>query len=246
MTPDPTRFVLVGTSHAGNVGAAARAIKVMGFSELVLVAPRWADVLQREEAIAIASGATDVLAGARVVATLSEALAGVTWIGATAMTPRDFGPPTFAPREAFAGLADSGHRVAFVFGSERFGLSNDDLYTCHACLSIPTDPRYGSLNLAQAVQLIAYDWRQAIGGFAVKPRTVDPVLADAAAIEGLLEHWREALVALGYLDPATPRKLMPRLQQLLNRIGLSRDELQILRGVARSILERDRRDAPPR
>ena len=89
------------------------------------------------------------------------------------MTPRDFGPPTFAPREHFATLRDSSWRVAFVFGSERFGLSNDDVYRCHACLSIPTHPDYGSLNLAQAVQLIAYDWREALGGFEVEPRTTD-------------------------------------------------------------------------
>ena len=240
MTPDPTRFVLVGTSHAGNVGAAARAIKVMGFSELVLGAPRWLDVLQREEAIAMASGATDVLAGARVVATLSEALAGVTWVGATAMTPRDFGPPTFAPREAFAGLVDSGHRVAFVFGSERFGLSNDDLYTCHACISIPTDPRYGSLNLAQAVQLIAYDWRQALGGFPVEARADAGVLADAVAVRGLVAHWQQALTAIGFLDPAAPRKLVSRLHRLANRAALTVEEVQILRGIARAMEERSR------
>ena len=172
--PDPTRFVLVGTSHAGNVGAAARAIKVMGYCELVLVAPRWPDVLQRDETIAMASGASDVLASARVVVTLGEALAGVDWVGATAMTPRDFGPPTFAPREHMLSLQAGDQRVAFVFGSERFGMSNDDVYRCHACLSIPTDPRYGSLNLAQAVQLIAYDWRQARGGFPVAASDADP------------------------------------------------------------------------
>jgi len=240
MPAESTRFVLVGTSHAGNVGAAARAIKVMGFSELVLVAPRWADVLQREEAIAMASGATDVLAGARVVATLSEALAGVTWVGATAMTPRDFGPPTFAPREAFPGLVDSGHRVAFVFGSERFGLSNDDLYTCHACLSIPTDPRYGSLNLAQAVQLIAYDWRQALGGFGAPERPLDGRLADAVAVRGLVAHWQQALTAIGFLDPAAPRKLVSRLHRLANRAALTVEEVQILRGIARAMEERSR------
>jgi tRNA/rRNA methyltransferase len=240
MTPDPTRFVLVGTSHAGNVGAAARAIKVMGFSELVLVAPRWPGVLQREEAIAMASGATDVLEGARVVATLGEALAGVTWVGATAMTPRDFGPPTFAPREAFAGLAESGHRVAFVFGSERFGLSNEDLYTCHACLSIPTDPRYGSLNLAQAVQLLAYDWRQALGGYPVEARADAGVLADATAVRGLVAHWQQALTAIGFLDPAAPRKLVSRLHRLANRAALTVEEVQILRGIARAMEERSR------
>ena len=158
---DPTRFVLIGTSHPGNVGAAARAMKVMGFGELVLVAPRFADVLQHPEARAMASGATEILDAARIVATLAEALDGVSYLCATAMTPRDFGPPTHPPRELFATLAGGGHRVAFLFGSERFGMSNEDVYRCHACLSIPTDPAYGSLNLAQAVQLIAYDWRQA-------------------------------------------------------------------------------------
>jgi len=240
MTPDPTRFVLVGTSHAGNVGAAARAIKVMGFSELVLVAPRWPDVLQRDEAVAMASGATDVLEGARVVATLGEALDGVTWVGATAMTPRDFGPPTFAPREVFGELAASGRRVAFVFGSERFGLSNDDLYTCHACLSIPTDPRYGSLNLAQAVQLLAYDWRQAQGGFAVEARADAGTPADAVAVRGLVAHWQEALTTIGFLDPAAPRKLMSRLHRLANRADLTVEEVQILRGIARAVQERSR------
>jgi tRNA/rRNA methyltransferase len=231
---DATRFILVGVSHPGNVGAAARAMKVMGFTDLVLVAPRWPDVLHRPEAIAMASGATDVLLAARVTASLSDALDGVTFACATAMTPRDFGPPTSAPRQLFATLAAGVHRVAFVFGSERHGLGNDEVYRCHACVSIPTDPDYGSLNLAQALQLVAYEWRQAIGGFTVRPRTVDPALADAAAIEGLLEHWREALMLLGYFDPAVPRKLMPRLRQLLNRVDLSRDELKILRGVARA------------
>jgi len=243
---DATRFVLVGVSHPGNVGAAARAMKVMGFTDLVLVAPRWADVLQRPEALAMASGATDVLACARVEATLTQALDGVTYACATAMTPRDFGPPTHAPRELFATLAGSAHRVAFVFGSERHGLGNEEVYQCHACISIPTDPAYGSLNLAQALQLVAYDWRQALGGFTVRPRTLDPALADAAAIDGLLEHWQEALVALGYLDPQTPRKLMPRLRQLLNRVGLSRDELQILRGIARAVLQREGSGGPHR
>ena len=240
MSKDLTRFVLVGTSHAGNVGATARAIKVMGFSELVLVAPRWDDVLQREDAIAMASGATDVLAGARVVATLGDALDGVTWAGATAMTPRDFGPPTFAPRVLFGDLAASAHRVAFVFGSERFGLSNDDLYTCHACLSIPTDAQYGSLNLAQAVQLIAYDWRQAQGGFPVEARAAEGAKADAVAVRGLMAHWRESLTTLGFLDPKAPRKLMSRLHRLANRAGLTVEEVRILRGIARAIDERSR------
>ena len=240
MNVDPARFVLVGTSHAGNVGAAARAIKVMGFAELVLVAPRFADVKERPEAIAFASGATDVLERARVVATLGEALDGITWACATAMTPRDFGPPNRAPRTLFADLAPRGHRVAFVFGSERYGLSNDDVYGCHACVTIPVDPDYGSLNLAQAVQLIAYDWRQALGGFAVGGPAEARHAADAVAVRGTVEHWRSALEALGFLDPAAPKKLMARLHRLANRAELSDEEVQILRGIARAIEARCR------
>ena len=229
---DPTRFVLVSTSHPGNVGSAARAMKVMGFSDLVLVAPRFEDVLAREETIAMASGATDVLARARIVGTLAEALEGVDHACATAMTPRDFGPPTFAPRQRFATLAGEGHRVAFVFGGERFGLANDDVYRCHACISIPTDPAYGSLNLAQAVQVLAYEWRQALGGFAVEARTSPVAWADGAAIQGLLGHWQRALVDIGFLDPAAPKKLVPRLNQLANRAALTSEEVHILRGIA--------------
>jgi tRNA/rRNA methyltransferase len=231
---DPTRFILMNTSHPGNVGAAARAMKVMGFTDLVLVAPRFDDVLSQPEALAMASGATDVLERARVVATLTDALEGISYACATAMTPRDFGPPTHAPRELFEVLKDSTHGVAFVFGSERFGMSNEDVYRCHACLSIPTDPQYGSLNLAQAVQLVAYDWRQALGGFSVQARTADPQWADGVAVQGLLEHWQQALVDIGFLDPEVPRKLMPRLNQLLNRARLTQEEVHILRGVARA------------
>lgn len=236
--PDPTRFVLVGTSHGGNVGAAARAMKVMGFTELVLVAPRFPDVLSREDTVAFASGAADVLARARVVDTLAEALEGVHVACATAMTPRDFGPPTQAPRALLPTLAAGTQRLAFVFGSERYGLANEDVYRCHACLSIPTHPDYGSLNLAQAVQLIAYEWRQALGGFAVVPRTVDATLADAQAVQGLLAHWERALVHIGHLDPAAPKKLLPRLNQLINRAAPTAEEVHLLRGIATSMLKR--------
>jgi tRNA/rRNA methyltransferase len=233
-----TRFILVDTSHAGNVGAAARAMKVMGFDDLVLVSPRWPDVLTRDETVARASGAADVLRRARVVDCLAQALDGVTYACATAMTPRDFGPPLYAPRERLATLAGEDQSVAFVFGGERFGLSNDDVYRCHACLSIPTDPAYGSLNLAQAVQLIAYDWRCALGGFAVVPRTAEPVTADAAAVAGALDHWQQVLVEIGFLDPEAPKKLMPRLNQLLNRAQLTTEEVHILRGIARTVIRR--------
>jgi tRNA/rRNA methyltransferase len=237
-TEDSTRFVLMYTSHGGNVGAAARAMRVMGFRDLVLVRPRFADVLEREDTRAFASGADEVLAQARIVDSLAQALDGITHACATAMTPRDFGAVAQAPRQALPDLADlrgRGHRVAFVFGAERHGLTNEDVWRCHTVLSIPTDPGYGSLNLAQAVQVLAYEWRQAIGGFAVHSPIDAPVLADGRAVQGVLDHWRDALFDIGYLDPAAPKKLIPRLNQLANRLCLTREEVDILRGVARAM-----------
>lgn len=236
---ESTRFVLMHTSHPGNVGAAARAMKVMGFSDLVLVAPRRDDLLSHEDSVAMASGAADILVRARTVATLPEALDGISHACATAMTPRDFGPPTVAPRDhlpALAAAVQAGtQRAAFVFGSERFGLRNEDVWRCHTCLSIPTHPDYGSLNLAQALQLIAYDWRQALGGWAVQPRTAAARPADGAQVAGALDHWQQVLVQIGFLDPAAPKKLMPRLQQLANRAQPTAEELHILRGIARAV-----------
>ncbi len=236
-----TRFILIQTSHAGNVGGVARAMKVMGFDDLVLVAPRWANVLKREETIQRASGANDVLAKARIVDSLDEALEGVNHLCATAMTPRDFGPPTRAPREHFSSLlAPAQERprgVAFLFGSERFGMRNEDVYRCHACLNIPTDPQFGSLNLAAAVQLIAYDWRQALGGFAPVATEAPRAQADAQSVAGMLQHLEQALVAIDFLDPAAPKKLMPRLNQLFNRAAPGEEEIHILRGVAKAMLQ---------
>jgi len=237
-----TRFVLINTSHAGNVGAAARAMKVMGFDDLVLVAPRWANVLRREETIQRASGALDVLDKARIVATLDEALDGMTHLCATAMTPRDFGPPTVAPRAHFEALAaqaqgdaGAGQGVAFLFGSERFGMHNEDVYRCHAALSIPTNPSFGSLNLGAAIQVIAYEWRMALGSYPVQAATVEPQLADARQVSGMLAHWEQSLVNIGFLDPAAPKKLMPRLNQLFNRARLAQEEVHILRGIAKAM-----------
>jgi tRNA/rRNA methyltransferase len=238
-----TRFVLIQTSHAGNVGAAARAMKVMGFDDLVLVQPRWSDVLTREETIERASGAADVLRRARAVATLDEALEGMTHVCATVMTPRDFGPPTFAPRAHLGVIAPAGHHVAFLFGSERYGMRNEDVYRCHAALRIPVAPDYGSLNLAAAIQVVAYEWRMALGGFEA-PAVAAPEAADAAAVGGMLRHWEQALVEVGFLDPAAPRKLMPRLIQLFNRAQPTPEEIHILRGVAKAMAEAAKRAKP--
>jgi tRNA/rRNA methyltransferase len=269
-----TRFILINTSHAGNVGAAARAMKTMGFTDMVLVAPRWANVLRREETIQRASGALDVLNHARIVETLDEALDGMTHMCATAMTPRDFGPPTRGPREHFelllkdeqfrqqirrlepdftpkkdeltnsgAEIAVSASGMGFLFGSERFGMSNDDVYRCNVALSIPTNPKFGSLNLGAAIQLIAYEWRMAMGGFTAESTESASVgvenkpLADAAQVTGMLQHWEKSLVDIGFLDPAAPKKLMPRLNQLFNRAALSSEEIHILRGIAKAMSE---------
>ena len=255
-----TRFILLNTSHAGNVGAAARAMKTMGFDDLVLVAPRWSNVLRREETIQRASGALDVLEKCRIVDTLDDALEGMTHLCATAMTPRDFGPPTTTPREHFELLSKeklsaliargletdlapnsveaippSG--VAFLFGSERFGMRNEDVYRCHVALSIPSNPQFGSLNIGAAIQVIAYEWRLALGGFAVEEATAPSVLADATQVAGMLTHLEQSLVALGFLDPAAPKKLMPRLNTLFNRAQVTQEEVHILRGIAKAILQ---------
>lgn len=244
-----TRFILIQTSHAGNVGAAARAMKTMGFDDLVLVAPRWPNVLRREETVQRASGALDVLKNARIVDTLDEALEGLSHLCATAMTPRDFGPPTRAPRPHFELLlqgALSAHPsdtagaetgVGFLFGCERFGMANEDVYRCDVALQIPTHPQFGSLNLAAAIQVIAYEWRQALGGFAAPAPPAATTRADAAQVAGMLAHWEQALLAVGFLDPAAPKKLMPRLNQLFNRAQLQTEEIHILRGVAKAMIE---------
>ncbi len=236
-----TRFILIQTSHAGNVGAAARAMKTMGFADLVLVAPRWANVLRREETIQRASGALDVLANARIVETLDEALDGLTHLCATAMISRDFGPPTRTPRQHLEPLAKGPEQhVGFLFGSERFGMRNEDVYRCNVALSIPTDPSFGSLNLGAAIQVIAYEWRLALGGYAVREAAPQPAAADAQALAGMLAHWESALVDIGFLDPEAPKKLMPRLQQLFNRAQPSAEEIHILRGIAKAMAQPQR------
>jgi tRNA/rRNA methyltransferase len=256
-----TRFILINTSHAGNVGATARAMKTMGFNDLVLVAPRWPNVLRREETIQRASGALDVLDGARIVETLDEALDGLTHLCATAMTPRDFGPPTVTPRAHFDSLSKkelkhlqpqgleaqimSETGVGFLFGSERFGMRNEDVYRCHACLSIPSNPAFGSLNLASAVQVLAYEWRLALGGFTAPPAPAAPELADARQVAGMLAHLESALTAIGFLDPQAPKKLMPRLNQLFNRAAVTQEEIHILRGMAKAMTQLAAGAQPP-
>jgi len=241
------RFVLVETSHPGNVGSVARAIKTMGFGSLVLVSPREAAVREHPDAIAMASGADDVLAAARIVDDIETALAGAAFTVAMTARQREFCPPRLLPRDAAArGLATLASTadgdIAFVFGNERYGLPNEAVERCQAVTHIPANPVYASLNLAQAVQLIAYETRLALLeagagpsdgggniGYAGEPAT-------AEQIEAMFGHLQAALEAIGFLDPENPRKLMPRLRRMFARSGLEREEVNILRGVARHVL----------
>lgn len=218
----------------------------MGFSRLVLVAPRLAHVQTDPEAIAMASGAEDVLASARIVPTIADALAGVTWSVALTARMREYGPPQLAPREAAgeARMHVAGGDIAFVFGNERTGLSNEHVERCSALAHIPANPAYSSLNLAQAVQVLAYELRMA---YLAEEGTATPgeAAADEACvgarapnddIERMYVHLENALIALEFLDPANPKKLMSRLRRLFARAGLEREEVNIVRGIAKHIL----------
>lgn len=241
-----TRFVLVEPSHPGNVGAAARALKTMGFSRLVLVAPRVPHVQSDPEAVAMASGADDVLASAHVVSTLGEALSGVHWSIALTARAREYGPPRLAPRAAAAHACTQVERgdIALVFGNERTGLANEHVEQCSAVAHIPANPAYSSLNLAQAVQVLAYELRVAFleqtSEPAQQPAADTGTLAQSDEIERMYLHLENALIALDFLDPRNPKKLMPRLRRLFARTGLEREEVNILRGIAKHILLKSR------
>jgi tRNA/rRNA methyltransferase len=235
------RFVLVETSRAGNIGSVARAMKTMGFTELVLVTPRCADPLNDPEAVAFASGALDVLQNARIVGSMAEALEGCNFAAAVSARLREFSPPVWTPR-AFAGhtVAQDEIQAALVLGNERVGLPNEIVEKCNVLINIPANPAYSSLNLSQAAQVLAYECRMAAIGDAV-PETPIGFHGDAASltqIEGMYAHLEEALVSIGFLNADNPKKLMPRLKRLFSRTQLETEEVNILRGIARQILKR--------
>ncbi|KQV27214.1 RNA methyltransferase [Massilia sp. Root335] len=234
------RFVLVETSRAGNVGSVARAMKTMGFSDLVLVSPRCADPLHDPESVAFASGAIDVLEGARIVDSIADALDGCNFAAAVSARLREFSPPVWSPR-AFsahaAGTADL--RPVLILGNERFGLPNQIVEQCNVLINIPANPDYSSLNLSQAAQVLAYECRLAAQG---ENRTQEGVgfqgeAASVAQVEGMYAHLEEALVAIGFLNATNPKKLMPRLKRLFARAQLETEEVNILRGIARQMLK---------
>ncbi len=222
------RVVLCRPSHPGNIGAAARAMKTMGLSQLYLVSPK---KFPHEDAEAMASGAVDVLASAQVCASLEKALAGCVLAIGSSTRQRDLQTALLTPAEA-AGQAlaeaQSG-RVAMVFGNETFGLSKEELACCQALMTIPANPEYSSLNLGAAVQVMAYELRRT----ALNETFAQPELdaADLAEVERFYAHLETALIRIGFLNPASPKRLMPKLRRLFSRTRLQREEINILRGM---------------
>lgn len=243
---DRVRFVLVAPTHPGNIGAAARAIKTMGFGRLCVVNARHADYRDHPEAVALATGAADVLAASTSCPTLTEALAGVRTAIAMTGYDRQFGPPLDDLRSCAQAAAlrvgEEGEEVAFVFGTERSGLENEDVERCQMCCAIPANPAFASLNLAQAVQVAAYECQLALRGtVGVREgqRRFGPeeAAAPVEALEKFYAHLEEALVVIGALDPQEPKRLMQRLRRLFNRARPTQTEIDVLRGVTAAIIE---------
>jgi TrmH family RNA methyltransferase len=225
--------VLFQPTHPGNIGASARAIKTMGFTELLLVRP----VSHLDpEARARASGALDVLEAARVVDTLPAAIESCTLVIGASARHRRLGVPELDPKTAAVEVlaAAKAGPVAIVFGPERSGLTNEELDRCHSILYIPSNPDYGSLNLAAAVQIVAWELRAA-QRLPVPEPPVESRPATPEEMELLYEHLERVLVASGFLDPAQPRHLMRRMRRLFNRARLDENELNILRGMLAAV-----------
>jgi TrmH family RNA methyltransferase len=237
------KIVLVGTTHPGNIGAVARAMKNMGLSDLLLVNPRH---FPHEDATARASGAEDLLEAACVVDSLADAIADCHFVAGASARPRSIGWPTTMPRACAARLnQESMHgSVAAVFGPEKAGLTNEDLDLCHTLVSIPTVPDFSSLNLAMAVQVLCYELRMATLSGAVSERPRDAPLASAAELERFYVHLEQVLSASGFLDADNPRYLMRRLRRLFLRAEPDCNEINILRGILASLDPRSATRAP--
>lgn len=234
------RIVLVATSHPGNIGAVARAMKNMGLEQLYLVAPK---AFPNVEATARAAGADDILAKAKVVNCLEEALVGCTMVIGTSARNRNFPIPLLDAREAASkAVAEASleqRAVAIVFGRENNGLTNEELQKCHYHLCIPSNPDFSSLNVASAVQIVVYEImmvaeKYRFGDFASNIADQD-VLATAEEMAQFYEHLRQTLIELGVLNPQQPRRLMERLRRLFNRARPEHLEINVLRGILREI-----------
>lgn len=245
---DNIRIVLCNTSHPGNIGAAARAMMVMNISQLALVNP---ERFPHAQARAQASGALGVLDNARVCTSLEEAVADCGWVVATSARPRHLGDEPLTPW-GFAQRAvplSAEKPVAIVFGAERTGLTNAELDRCHGVAMVPVNPKYSSLNLAQAVQIFCYELRRVAYPDVpkVSSKTDSPIYAPPSAeeMEHFYGHLEKVLMGNGFLDPQNPRALMRRLRQFYNRAQPDRNELNMLRGILRSY-EEDKQRRPPR
>lgn len=230
------RIVLVGTTHPGNIGAVARAMKNMGLAELVLVAPRY---FPHDEATARASGADDLLERARVVDTLDEAIADCVYVAGTSARMRTIGWPCLDARDAAVRLhaEHASGNVAVVFGPEKTGLTNEHLDRCDVLLSIPANPGFSSLNLAMAVQVVTYELCAAEA--AKRPEyEADAPPATHEELEYFYRHLERVMIDVGFLDPDNPRHLMRRLRRLFTRARVDRNEVNILRGILTAIDER--------
>ena len=240
-SPD-IRIVLVAPSHPGNIGAVARAMKNMGLSELLLVRPK---EFPHPDATARASGAHDVLAGARIVASLSEALDGCGFVAATTSRDRDQYFRIIDVRDAAVRIVAESRRApaAVVFGSERTGLTNEELETAHALIRIPANAAYLSLNLAMAVQLVAYELFRACDGDAGAHAhaPAGPPLASEQEMTRLYAHFAQVLEEIEFRDRTqSGTHLMGRIRRFLQRAELDQNEVNILRGILTAVQSRRR------
>jgi len=229
------RFILVAPRHPGNIGAAARAMKTMGADDLWLVAPA---SFPDPEATTRAAGAADLLERAQVVATLAEAVADCNFVvGTSARLRTEFYWPGLTPREAAPRLLAAGEEgtAAVVFGTERSGLTNAEFERCNALIHVPANPAYESLNLSQAVQIIAYELRCAADLAIPRPRRLVP-LAPAAELDRLTAHIDQVLNAVGFTDRAGGPTLLKRFERIFARAELDQHEVNMLRGLLAAVL----------
>lgn len=228
------RIVLVGTTHPGNIGAAARAMKNMGIGDLVLVNPRH---FPHDDATARASGATDVLDNARVVSSLEDALTDCVYVAGASARSRNISWPSMNPRDcAERMIGEKNHgRVAAVFGPEKSGLNNEDLDLCNTLLTIPTDPGFSSLNVAMAVQVFCYELRVAsmLDEGPMLEQQAPP--ASSEEMEHFYGHLETVMKRIDFLDPSNPRHLMRRLRRLFIRARPDKNEVNILRGILTAV-----------
>lgn len=233
------RVVLSRPSHPGNIGASARAMKTMGFTELALVQPRY---FPDPDATAMAASAADVLERATVHETLEAALADCTLAVGFSARGRDRSHPPMALRDAAAAIhqAATTGRVALVFGNETSGLSNEELLRCQRLVSIPANPEYSSLNLAAAVQIACYELATAAGAHPL-PAAGAGVAATGDDTRGLFEHLEAAVSESGFVDPEKPGRFMERMRRLFARTGLEREEVKLLHGILQAFEKRMRR-----